>query len=424
MSPYGYPSKIQIQTINLCNFKCPLCPYPVVSEGRRAQRLSRDILERIVADTRAAGRRVVLCLMLQNEPLLDRRFLALARWLHDECDDVITSLATVTNGSALTGSLLDALAELPRFHLTVSVNATDAAQYQQVNGVDRFERLVSLLEGWTGPRQRVRLSYLALAGQEDRARRFLERWTPSGYAVRLVPVMSRAGTIEISGALRLQSDDFGHCHYPVDTLNVRVDGEVILCCNDWEHSETFGSLQHASVSDIWNSPRLRELREAAMGGWLREASTACRGCDYPMRSALRAQLGKSILSSRSLSGPYRIVPHTAELREASGTPLAHLVVDLCSDGLAVVAVEDPAGVVPGSSLQLTPRIAYSGLFSFGSFAGRAVPVTVTAIQAGPPTLLTLSVDTSHPAAAVWSWYCADWTPPPQPEMRAHSHSPR
>jgi MoaA/NifB/PqqE/SkfB family radical SAM enzyme len=92
--PYDFPAKIQIQTHNLCNYACKMCPYPS-SSGRKREPMSERLLERLLSELKRERRSVDLCLMLQNEPLLDARFPELLRQAH--AHEFVKSIYTVTN---------------------------------------------------------------------------------------------------------------------------------------------------------------------------------------------------------------------------------------------------------------------------------------------------------------------------------------
>lgn len=405
---FDYPAKVQIQTINLCNFKCSMCPYPVVSQGRKRAMIDRNILSRLIEETRKEARKIDVCLMLQNEPLLDRDFLEIAREFH-AAPDAIRNVATVTNGGALRPDFLDAVMSLERFRLTISVNALDGEEYRRIQGVDRFASLVSTLLNWKGARGRVRLSYIADGSRIDDARAFIQRWHDAGYAVRLVPLMSRAGSLDVADDARFVADDFGYCHYPVDTMNVLADGRVILCCNDWQHNETFGNLSTQSVRTIWNSARMSELREAAIAGDLRSRSAICRDCDYPMRSAERIQLDSIVQRRQRDRTSFSQLPHGSTLRLSDGSEMAILVLEISVDGRIVAALQEPAPK-PVTRGEVLLKISYSGLFSFGSLTPVWCPVEIAEVQDGNPTIIELVSDPRNDASRLLPWLRADWTP--------------
>jgi MoaA/NifB/PqqE/SkfB family radical SAM enzyme len=405
-----FPSKIQIQTADRCNYLCPMCPYPELSPEGAGAFLPEALYRRLIGEVRAAGRKVKLCLMLQNEPLLDKRFLDFLDYAH-RADDAVASISTVTNGSVLTEGQLDRLMAYERFHLTISVNATERERYQRIHGRDFWDRIHARLLGWSGPRQRVRLSFVLDRSSVDDARAFQSYWRDLSYSTRLIPINSRIDAAAVERVHDVE-EEFGHCHYPVDTLNVLVDGRVILCCNDWRHDTTFGNLTRQTIAEVWNGPELTRAREAAIAGRLRE-SPMCRDCDYPIRSTQRLQL-EALVSERPVPAPLvadGVTPHASWLRMAGGDTVPVMVWRLDPDrGTAGLLMDGPppAGI-PTAALQFV--IGHNGDFNFGSLE----PVWCPGELEGGESVAGLSsavlhLDREAEEFRFLPWYRADWAP--------------
>lgn len=40
------------------------------------------------------------------------------------------------------------------------------------------------------------------------------------------------------------------------------NGDVVLCCDDWNHSTVLGNLKKQTIEEIWRGEKLRKIREA------------------------------------------------------------------------------------------------------------------------------------------------------------------
>ncbi|MCP3102945.1 radical SAM protein [Myxococcus sp. K15C18031901] len=409
----GFPSKLQIQTINRCNYTCPMCPYPDVAGGREGISLDTALFRRLIDEVRAAGRKVKLCIMLQNEPLLDKRFLELVDYAH-AAEDAISSISTVSNGSVLTPEVLDRLMTYERFFLTLSVNATDARRYQEIHGRDFWKRVHGLLTGWQGQRQRVRLSFVLDSASIDAARTFQDYWGAMGYSVRFVPINTRVDSVTENARVHELDTSYGHCHYPVDTLNMLADGSVILCCNDWKHLDRYGNLREHSISEVWNGPRMTRLRRAAIDGTLRD-HPMCKECDYPIRSSQRLHLEALVadVAVPTAAGKGEVVFHEATVRCAPDEPpMSVLVWGAAPEQGSVSALFPRTREVP-SSLSFQFQIGHSGAFNFGALEpvwcrARVVPLNAD-VDVGDAVPVRLEFDPSDEAFQFFRWYCADWS---------------
>ena len=119
--------------------------------------LFRQILDQV----RAIGTVKSVILMLQNEPLLDRKFAARVR-LARQLLDRRTRIVTVTNGSPLTEALIDELAAGRIDHVAVSIDASREETFDRIRQGLNFQRVVEntlSLAQRLGPR-RVAVKFL------------------------------------------------------------------------------------------------------------------------------------------------------------------------------------------------------------------------------------------------------------------------
>lgn len=415
----GFPSKIQIQTINRCNYACPMCPYPEVTAQEGRVQLDGDLFRRLIEEVREAGRQVKLCLMLQNEPFLDRRFVDFLGYAH-RAEDAVSSISTVSNGSVLSEELLDTLMRFDRFYLTLSVNSTDRERYYKVHGRDLWERIHTLLTGWGGRRERIRLSFVLSGDAVEEGRAFQRYWQGLGYATRMMPIFARVDTMTVDSPVHGIDAAYGHCHYPVDTLTTLADGSVILCCNDWLHGERFGNLYHSSISEVWNGPELARLRDAAIRGSLRE-HPMCSRCDYPIRSSQRVRLEVLLAGSAAWPSP-AVLPHAvheAAIRIGLGAPpLPVLVWNLDREAgvIEAFAAQSLASLPEPAWFEM--RIGHCGAFNFGSLEpvwcpARVLPKSLDIGVAGAAPL-RIELDRQSAEFRFFPWYCADWATAAEP----------
>jgi MoaA/NifB/PqqE/SkfB family radical SAM enzyme len=133
-------------------------------------------------------------LMLQNEPLLDRRLpdrVRLARKLLGQR----VRIATVTNGAPLTAALIDELAASGIGHVAVSIDAVREDTYNRIRQGLNFQRVVgntlALIER-LGPR-RVGVRFLRQRENEDEESAFAGSWRRHGVRVIAFQLTNRAG---------------------------------------------------------------------------------------------------------------------------------------------------------------------------------------------------------------------------------------
>jgi MoaA/NifB/PqqE/SkfB family radical SAM enzyme len=84
-------------------------------------------------------------------------------------------------------------------------------------------------------------------------------------------LFNRGGLIAVANERR-----HSYCAYPAYELVIDVEGNVVLCCNDYYGTHTFGNIMAAPLLDIWDSPRMSLVRRRLLAGQFDLA--ICRAC--------------------------------------------------------------------------------------------------------------------------------------------------
>ena len=86
-------------------------------------------------------------------------------------------------------------------------------------------------------------------------------------------MFNRGGLIELPHGKPMKK-----CKVHLDCLIIDVRGNVVLCCNDYFSSVTFGNVNERSVMEIWERPEYRNARrEIAKGNMIYDI---CKKCEY------------------------------------------------------------------------------------------------------------------------------------------------
>jgi radical SAM protein with 4Fe4S-binding SPASM domain len=67
------------------------------------------------------------------------------------------------------------------------------------------------------------------------------------------------------------------CHLPFCQMNVLFNGDVIICCHDWNRATVVGNAKTSSLREIWNSKKMNEIRRLILRKRY-EQLDSCRGC--------------------------------------------------------------------------------------------------------------------------------------------------
>ena len=280
---------LQIQTQSACNGRCIMCPY-----CQTRQRLPQGVMEwslftKVIDDAATHRSLRSVSLMLQNEPLLDRRLPEAVAYVHALRPNIGVSIAT--NGELLTRQVFDDLVAAGLTSLIFSVNALRRDTFARVEpGLDFDKVMANLAALRDGPRPTIPVLVKMLAISENEAEMtsseaavdFVLPLKSQGIRVSLDPISNRAGSLlryeellvrsegQSSHHKRVCEDLFGH-------LNVLFNGDVIGCCADWERKSVLGNLATSSVDDIWMGREAQRRRRLVLDAHYASLDP-CRTC--------------------------------------------------------------------------------------------------------------------------------------------------
>jgi MoaA/NifB/PqqE/SkfB family radical SAM enzyme len=286
-----FPAYIELQTISTCNSRCRICPMEWTASALPQGRMSDALLDRIlgeIADHAPVIRSVEP--YLNNEPLLDRRFLDVLRRIRaaHEC-----TVEVSTNASRLTPELSATILDerlIDDFRFSV-FGASKKTHEAVMVGLD-WERVTDAVRTYArlwnerGRSNTARVVFvhnpiLHPPGELERVRAL---WADTGLGLIAWEHLDRAG----SNRIRLNSDRLAmregrvvNCKmgYLRDRVAVLYNGEVQLCCQDWGRAISVGNVADSSLEAVWNSPRRRDLSAQIYGMDDPEPDLLCRCCE-------------------------------------------------------------------------------------------------------------------------------------------------
>jgi radical SAM protein with 4Fe4S-binding SPASM domain len=293
-----FPSEIQIQTVNGCNGSCRMCPIPYLPP-RKNERMSDELYEKIIHEIAAANTRTVfLEYMLQNEPLLDPGlFQRIHRAKEIGGRKIITML--VTNGSLLTGSLIQELVLSNLDILNVSLDAADEETYKRVRGGFDYNTIVQHIHEvqQSGYRNCLLVSFVQQKANYRELQQFKKHWRREGISTLTFSINNRTGDVPQFEDLDLPKQQYSFftrlkvkswqklsrcCITPLAEFNILWNGDVILCSNDYTKKLVLGNISDSSIEEIWNGDKYRWIRDMHMQRRIKDIPD-CRYCSIPER---------------------------------------------------------------------------------------------------------------------------------------------
>jgi len=276
-----FPKVLNIETTNVCNLKCPMCPRTTVMD-RPAVHMEIDVFEKIVEEAARHGVSAVW-LHVFGEPILHPKIGDMIRMLKRH--DNIKNVGLSSNCNLLTEERSRIILEAGLDRIILSLDAVDESTYKLVRG-GAYDKALRNVKTFLETRRRlkapttVQISCIDMHLNHDDVAAFQEHWAGlllEGEEVMIKPFTNFGGTItEISSGGRPSSEELVPCRKLWTAMTILSQGEVVACCYDVNGELPVGDLSTATLAEIWKGSALQRLRHIHREGRFSEISQCFR----------------------------------------------------------------------------------------------------------------------------------------------------
>jgi radical SAM protein with 4Fe4S-binding SPASM domain len=256
-----------------------------------------ELFQRIASGLAMEYQASTLVFALHNEPLLDKR---LFNWVtYTKAKSPKTHCIVVTNGELLDRFSLAEILHSGLDQLIVSLNAHTRETYERINTSLDYERVVRnihylLSDQETKPKLELRFALITENAHE--VKQALDYWKTQGVRTKVRGITNRGGSFDNFETIKPKNANdagnvlhatwkcltsiarsFAGCELPFYQMNVLFNGEVVICCHDWNRTTVVGNVKTSSLREIWNSVRIYEIRRLTMRKRYEEINS-CKNC--------------------------------------------------------------------------------------------------------------------------------------------------
>jgi hypothetical protein len=242
--------------------------------------MSQPDFEAVIQSAKSLGKLYKVALYMQAEPMLDKQIAERVVIAGRELDAGYVELSS--NAAALdedTAWQIRNAFSVVRGWIDISFHGVDPVGYKNMMGL-KYEQTLENIKTFlritddTDIRRRIVTSIPV-----DKSKPFWNDMFRAWGIVRTPPLRvftpnNRAGTVNRSIKQRRAPDNYLQCVRMREWVHVDWQGNVILCCNDYEHEPTFGSAIDSSLDSIRQKMRGKLEALAASKG-----IKQCEWCD-------------------------------------------------------------------------------------------------------------------------------------------------
>jgi len=267
-----FPPIVQVETQSGCNAACAFCPnkktMATLPQGRMDEALFRKIIDEAVA---YGPERISP--YLNNEPLLDPDLPDRIRYIASK-KRPSTEISINTNASRLEGGLARELLRCGLNALHISFHGISKESYEAsmrgLNFEENLRRVDDFLALWREapePKPHVHVTMVHSKLIEAEIPRIRAYWGERGIKAVIRPLGNRAHVaVEQANLNPGEWLPFVHCKELIHQAVIIYNGDVLLCCVDWERSTVLGNLRDQSLYEVWNGPKFLDIRRRYFSG--------------------------------------------------------------------------------------------------------------------------------------------------------------
>jgi len=233
-----------------------------------------------------------ISLYLFNEPLLDKKIIERLRYAKTK--NPKSQIRLSTNASLLTEKMSSELVDVVDYiYLSIQGGITDKEKYEKIMGLN-YDKMYKNIMGFIAlvktDKYNLRISNMAVnnvisfENEQDHAKE-KEFWGNAG-----IKTLNFGGFSTWANQINPNSANYSKnirgCslkHRPLTHIHVVENGDVILCCRDWNRGYILGNLQHSTISDIWNSSEYWDIIKKIYHGKEASNNFICYRCEDAIR---------------------------------------------------------------------------------------------------------------------------------------------
>ena len=282
-----YPIQLDFELNASCNLKCPSCPISAeaVNNKGKSTWFDFDFYTEIIKKGVPRGLRSVK-LNYVNEPLIRKK--DLYKFIDFARQEGVVDVYFSTNAVLLDQHTIDGIIEAGLTRIQISIDATTEETYDQVRPggsytkvLENIDLLLNRRSAKNSPTPLVRVNFVPTAQNQHELEDFVTYWKDRVDMVGIQEFIEPPESSLKTEDLRPQTteDDVPfRCSFPFKQLVINSEKKVLPCCTFWGEKMPVGVLSNSeSISEIWNSKKMMELREIHRAGhyWKNEICKMC-----------------------------------------------------------------------------------------------------------------------------------------------------
>jgi len=282
-----FPMHLNVELNRTCNYKCIMCPRTVTrnTNSQSEEPLMDTGLYKKVIDEASSNNLYALEVSFLGEPLLRKDLPELLSYAKHKG---ILDVRIHTNGLLLNEGISKKLLDAGLTFIQISLDANSKEIYEKIRIGGDFQAVVTNCLNFIKLKKERKLSYpvikvsfVKMESNKNEMKRFVEFWKNK---VNYISIQEYIDFKSFSQENKNIVNNSFVCPQLFQRLVIQWDGTVVPCCSDVNNKLKLGNAWDNNLKDIWNSGRLKAIRELHLSHNYHKISV-CRAC-YASKSGI------------------------------------------------------------------------------------------------------------------------------------------
>jgi len=258
-----YPDIAAIEITNFCNLRCIMCPYSKMT--RKKQHMKFETFKKIVDEIKNYPQGLSWFHMF-GEPLLHPKVFDFIKY----GKKVGLKIGISTNCTVLDKEKSRKLLKFNIDKIILCLDGNTKKTYEKLRKGAKFEIVKNNIINFLDMKKRGNFSKPHIILQlvknkynENEIESFKKEWKDKVDEINISEFGEWGGQVdEISKLSTMKKRNLRFpCEYIWHILAIHSDGNVTICCVDFDKKISLGNVKNQKIYDIWNSKEMKKLRE-------------------------------------------------------------------------------------------------------------------------------------------------------------------
>ena len=283
----NFPLHLDIESTRKCNLRCPMCPRTIkLNRGEKIEEDDMDFgLFKKIIDEGVANGLYAIKLSYLGEPLICKDIVKMVAYAKSKG---IVDIMFNTNGVLLTKNMSKKLIKAGLDKIFISFDSPFKERYEKIRVGAKFEKtienvknLIEIRTKLNSPTPIVRISMVTMKENKDEVLDYIKLWKPIVDLIGFCDYINPQGMDkEKRYAIKLKQNKNFVCSQLYQRLIVQYNGNVGLCCVDYDAECNLGNAKKDSIKDIWKGKEMQKIRKLHNDGkW--DKVPLCAKCHMP-----------------------------------------------------------------------------------------------------------------------------------------------